>query len=200
MIAEALRGCDPRDPRAALAAISHLAYLRGLVHATAGNASLRVDGGFLCTPSGSCLGDVSPQALVSLDGAWAAAAGQGVATSEWRMHAAVFERVAAANAVLHTHSHAATLFAMRQSDVPMITPEARHHLGTVPCLPAEPPGSEELAAAVRAAMDEGARAVLLGRHGCVAWGADPREAFFRAELLEATARLAWDLREAGAQW
>ncbi len=197
MSLEALRQCSVGRPRECLASLAHLAYQRGLVHATAGNASLRVPGGFLCTPSGSCLGDVRPIELVGVNDRWIPAPEQGVLSSEWRMHAAIFERVAEANAVLHTHSHAATLLAVHQVGVPAVTPEAAYHLGVVRCLAPAEPGSVELAIAVGVAMGEGARAVLLGHHGCVAWGSDAREAFFRAELLEATARLAWDLRQGG---
>ena len=32
-------------------------YARGYVHATAGNISVRIDGGFLITPTDACLGD-----------------------------------------------------------------------------------------------------------------------------------------------
>ena len=197
MLIRALRHCTTGEPRVALASASHLAYARGLVHATAGNASLRTEDGFLCTPSGCCLGDVRPQELVAVDRDWCPRANEGMPSSEWRMHAAVFAGVAEANAVLHTHSEAATLLALCLRGVPPLTPEAAHHLGAVECLPAAAPGSAELADAVGAAMERGARAVLLGRHGCVVWGTTARDAFFFAELLEATAKLAWGVQQGG---
>ena len=40
---------------------------RGYVHATAGNISMRVDDGFLITPTDACLGFLDPTGLDRLD-------------------------------------------------------------------------------------------------------------------------------------
>jgi len=41
---------------------------RGYVHATAGNISVRLDDGFLITPTDACLGTLDPIRLARLDG------------------------------------------------------------------------------------------------------------------------------------
>ena len=43
------------------------AYERGYVHATAGNISVRLDDGFLITPTDACLGFLDPARLARLD-------------------------------------------------------------------------------------------------------------------------------------
>jgi ribulose-5-phosphate 4-epimerase/fuculose-1-phosphate aldolase len=40
---------------------------RGYVHATAGNISVRLDDGFLITPTDACLGFLDPARLAKLD-------------------------------------------------------------------------------------------------------------------------------------
>ena len=43
-------------------------FERGYVHATAGNISVRLDDGFLITPTDACLGRLDPAHLAKLDG------------------------------------------------------------------------------------------------------------------------------------
>jgi ribulose-5-phosphate 4-epimerase/fuculose-1-phosphate aldolase len=42
-------------------------FERGYVHATAGNISVRLDDGFLITPTDACLGTLEPARLARLD-------------------------------------------------------------------------------------------------------------------------------------
>ena len=42
-------------------------FERGYVHATAGNISVRLDDGFLITPTDACLGTLDPTRLARLD-------------------------------------------------------------------------------------------------------------------------------------
>jgi ribulose-5-phosphate 4-epimerase/fuculose-1-phosphate aldolase len=42
-------------------------FERGYVHATAGNISVRLDDGFLITPTDACLGQLDPARLARLD-------------------------------------------------------------------------------------------------------------------------------------
>ncbi len=175
------------SPEVALAACCNLAYRRHLVEALAGNASVRLPDGFLCTPTGCCLGEVRPEDLVHLDVGWLAVRGR--PSSEWRLHAHIYRADPMVGSVLHTHSHWATACAVLGWDVEPLTPEIEHHLGRVPCLPYAPPGTDQVGSSVAEAMAGGARAALLGRHGAVAWGRDIREAFAKAEVLEAASRL-----------
>jgi len=47
--------------REELCRVGRSLFERGYVHATAGNISVRVDGGFLITPTDACLGTLRPE-------------------------------------------------------------------------------------------------------------------------------------------
>lgn len=184
-----IRLLGDRDPAVALAAACRLAYRRRLVQALAGNASVRLVGGYLCTPTGCCLGELLPRDLVWLSETGAPDKG-GLPTSEWRLHAWLYRADPTIGAVLHTHSPMATCRAVLGRDLPPLTPETAHYLGTVPCLPPATPGTDAVGRGAAEARGRGARAALLGHHGAVAWGRDIRQAFHQAELLEAACQLA----------
>ncbi len=181
----------------ALAAACNLVYARRLVTSLSGNASCRVPAGFLCTPTGFCLGEVTATDLVALDAAWRPMSDIRLPSSEWRLHAAIYRALPAAGAVVHTHSRAATLMAVLGRDIAPLTPEMDHFLGNVPCLPFAPPGTDDVGAGVARAINAGARAVLLGSHGAVVWARDVRLAYYQAELLEASCSLTMAVTLAG---
>lgn len=191
------RGLTSAEAAVALASACNLAFERGLVAALAGNASCRTADGFLCTPTGSCLGELNPEDLVRLDAAWVPREAARRQSSEWRLHKHIYLASDRSGAVLHTHSPCATAMACAGRDLEEITPEIAHFLGRVPCLPFAVPGSEAVGEAVAEAIARGARASLLGRHGAVAWGRDVREAYHQAELLEAACALAISLHKLG---
>lgn len=191
------RALAAHTPAEALAAACNLAYERGLVAALAGNASCRTSVGFLCTPTGSCLGELGPEDMVPLTPAWEPRDAAGRPSSEWRLHQHIYRAAPGVRAVLHTHSPSATALACAGRDLLELTPEIAHFLGRVPCLAFALPGTDAVGEGVAQALARGARAALLGRHGAVAWGRDVREAYHQAELLEAACALALSLEPLG---
>lgn len=179
---------EEREVRAAVAAVCRRLYERGLVTAVAGNVSARAGAHVYITPTGFALDAVAPEDLVVADLEGRVVAGRHAPSSELPLHLAVYRADPDLGAVVHTHSPAATAFALRGEGLAPATTEAEMLLGTVPLVPYAPPGSPALGEAV-AARVPGRRAVLLERHGAVAWGRDPREAYHRAELVEETARV-----------
>lgn len=189
-LAGAAEGGEPGEDavRCELAEVCRLLYDRGLVTSVAGNVSVRSGQRVLITPTGVSLRDVTPEAGVLVDMEGRALAG-GRPSSELDLHLAVYRAAPRVRAVVHTHSPAATALALAGEALEPATTEAEMLLGRVPLVPYAPPGSRELAAAV-APYVEGSAAVLLQRHGVVAWGSSLTEAFYRAELVEETARVA----------
>ncbi|MBE3590937.1 MAG: class II aldolase/adducin family protein [Firmicutes bacterium] len=157
----------------------------GLVHATAGNVSMRLGDAVLVTPTGAALGTIAPEDLVrvTLDGE---ALDGRRPSSELKLHLALYRRTGA-GAVVHTHSPYATALAFLGRPLPAVTDEAAAVLGEVPLVPYAPPGTAELAEAAAAAA-AGRCALLLERHGVAAWAGDLERAVAIAELVEATAR------------
>src|SRR4029453_14103795 len=83
-------------------------FERGYVHSTAGNISVRLDGGgFLITPTDSCLGFLEPAELAPVDADGNQVGGQR-ASKTLSLHRRIYEATSAfkspPHCVLHTHS------------------------------------------------------------------------------------------------
>lgn len=158
------------ERRAVIAAAQRLEAL-GLTQGTSGNVSQRVSGGMAITPTGMPYADLVPRdiVLMALDGTVAAGEGR-VPSSEWRMHAAVYQTRPEVAAVVHAHPPASTALACLGRDMP-----AFHYMiavaggDSIRCAPYHLFGTQALAgAAVQALTDR--TACLLANHGLLAIG------------------------------
>ena len=186
----------PQQARAAIVRVGRSLYERGLVHAYAGNLSVRLDdGSLLITPTDACLGVLDPARL-----AWVGPDGRqrdgDPASKTLALHRRIYQAAPQVACVLHTHSHhlvQLTLAGVWRPDcvLPPITPYQVMKAGPVPLLPCPLPGAHEVAHAVAAelARRPSLRGVLLERLGPVVWHADPDRTSAVLEELEATARL-----------
>jgi ribulose-5-phosphate 4-epimerase/fuculose-1-phosphate aldolase len=180
-------------------------FERGYVHATAGNISVRLNDGFLITPTDACLGFVQPEHLakVGLDGRQISG---GRASKTLALHRRIYEAACETDAgtqcVIHTHStHLVALSLQAQSGhvsgelLPPITPYFVMKVGHVPLAayhrPGSPAAADEVAALIRqyAARGTPIRAVMLPRLGPNVWHDSPAAAMATLEELEETARL-----------
>jgi ribulose-5-phosphate 4-epimerase/fuculose-1-phosphate aldolase len=176
-------------------------FERGYVHATAGNISVRLDDGFLITPTDACLGFLDPARLAKLD-----LQGQQVSGDKGSktiaMHRKIYEAACETDAdtrcVIHTHSThcvALSLTAHGPELLPPITPYFVMKVGHVPIVTYHRPGSPDAAAEVASLIARYAergtpiRAVMLPRLGPNVWHATPAAAMATLEELEETARL-----------
>jgi len=167
-------------------------YDRGLTHGSTGNISVRLDDGWLMTPTNSSLGWLDPGALSKLDGDGALISG-GAPTKESFLHRAVYDRRADAGAIVHLHStHSVAVSCLPDTDpdcaLPPLTPYSLMQCGRVPMLPYFGPGDMALADAVRGLAGKHT-AILLANHGPVVAGKTLQAAMFATEELEATAKL-----------
>jgi L-fuculose-phosphate aldolase len=155
--------------------------------AASGNVSVRFGSGFLITPTGCCAESLKPAHLVStrFDGT---ATGKFKPSSEWAMHAEVYQRVPAANAVVHAHADHCVALSCQRAPIPAFHYMVQAFGGAdIPCTGYHPFGSRELGAAAGAALEHHS-ACLLANHGMLARGATLRAALDFAILLEALAR------------
>lgn len=160
-------------------------YARGLVAATDGNLSVRLEGGvFLVTPSGVCKGHMAPEDLLIADARGQRVAGTGKVTSEFFTHLAAYEERPDIAAVVHAHPPMATAATLAGIDmrVPLL-PELVAAVGGIPTCPYATPGTPEGADAVRGAIRE-ADAVLLDRHGALTVGTSLLDAYYKMEKIE----------------
>jgi ribulose-5-phosphate 4-epimerase/fuculose-1-phosphate aldolase len=164
----------------------------GHAHGSTGNLSVRLEDGWLMTPTGSRLGQLDPGRLTRLDAAGRHIAGD-PPTKEAFLHRSVYAVRPQAGAIVHLHStHSVAvscLAALDPADVlPPLTAYYVMRVGRLPLVPYFPPGDEALAAAVRQVAERHG-AVLLANHGPVVAGRTLDDAAAAIEELEATAKL-----------
>ena len=172
---------------------------RGYVHATAGNISVRLDDGFLISPTDACLGTLTPARLARLD-LQGQQTGGDRASKTLALHRQIYAADAQARCIIHSHSThlvALTLQGVWSADdiLPPITPYFVMKVGHVPLIPYHHPGdprvAKRVAERIQAMAERGTplRAVMLDRLGPVVWHHSPAEATVVLEELEETARL-----------
>jgi len=143
----------------------------GLNQGASGNLSVRFGGGFLITPSGMDYTGLSTGDIVwmDLDGKT-----QGVRkpSSEWRFHAAIYQRRAEANAVLHAHPVSCSALACLNKGIP-----AFHYMVAVAggrdirCADYATFGTAELSECVIKALQD-RKACLMAHHGLTCFETD----------------------------
>lgn len=195
---ETMAGTGPdietvRVIREELVAISHRAYERGLVVGISGNNSVRIPGteAVLIKTTGVNQGDMdtADTVLVDLDGNILEPGKQ--PSKEVRWHLAIYRQNPEVGGVIHVHPPYATAWAVANRTPPLIHTAARGILQKIALVDLAPSGSEELANMVAAAFsDTELRVALMRQHGTIAVGPDLRTAFYRAEYLEDTAKVA----------
>ena len=178
---------------------------RGYVHATAGNISVRLDDGFLITPTDACLGFLDPARLARLDTTGQQISGDR-ASKTLALHRQIYGAAAAfdpaTRCVIHTHStHCVALTLRPGADdgerelLPAATPYFVMKVGHVPLIPYHRPGDPLAADLVAQTItrygqqDTPIRAVMLSRLGPNVWHDSPAAAMATLEELEETAKL-----------
>lgn len=170
---------------------------RGLTVGSSGNISVRIDDGWLMTPTNACLGRLDPAALSKLDLHGNLVSGA-KPTKEAFLHTSVYAQRPSAGAIVHLHStHAVAVSVLADLDpeepIPPITAYYVMKIGKLALVPYYAPGDAALADAVREVAGRH-HAVLLANHGPVVAGRDLETAVYATEELEETARLYLMLR------
>ena len=169
-----------KNEREQLLKIAQKLIATGLNKGTAGNASVRCEGGFLVTPSGMAVEDMTPASMVKMqfDGSYEA---DKIPSSEWRFHRDILRPDTLSwrpeiNAVIHTHSMFATTLACLHKNIPPF-----HYMiavvggDSIRCAPYALFGSQALSDnALTALIDR--KACLLANHGMIALGRDLEDA------------------------
>jgi 3-dehydro-4-phosphotetronate decarboxylase len=176
-------------------------FQRGYVHATAGNISVRLDDGFLITPTDACLGFLDPAKLARLDGEGRHLSGD-PASKTIALHRAIYAAATrfdtGTRCVIHTHSTHCVTLSLRCTEAELlapITPYFVMKVGHVPLVPYRRPGAPEVATEVSELIERYAtqgqpiRTVMLQRLGPNVWHDTAAAAMAVLEELEETARL-----------
>jgi len=173
--------------------ISRRCYDRGLVAGVSGNNSVRIPGtdGAIIKVTGACQGDMDAGDTVAI-GVDGTPLDAGRAPSkEIRWHLAIYRSNPEVNAIVHVHPPYAVAWAVTNRTPPLVHTAARGLLQKIGLIDLAPSGSEELADLVATAFsDLDLRVALMREHGIIAVGPDLRTAYYRADYLEDTAKVA----------
>jgi len=167
-------------------------FERGLTAGSTGNISVRLDDGWLLTPTNACLGNLDPARLAKLD--WQGRSISGDAPSkEAFLHRSLYEERQGAGAIVHLHStHSAAVSCMGGLDhancLPPLTAYFVMKIGRLPLVPYYRPGDPALGDAIKGLAGKHS-AVLLANHGPVVSGSSLEAAVYATEELEETAKL-----------
>jgi len=165
---------------------------RGLTFGASGNISIRLDDGWLMTPTGSSMSEIDPARISRLDAKGDNISGD-MPTKEAFLHTAMYDRRPRAEAVVHLHStHSVAVSCLHDVDpenvLPPLTAYYVMRVGTLPLIPYFAPGDLDLARAVEEVAGDH-HAVLLANHGPVVAGTSLQDAVYATEELEETAKL-----------
>ncbi len=173
-------------------------FRRGLTFGASGNISLRIDNGWLMTPTGSALGNLDPAAISKLDDGGNHVGGD-APTKEAFLHTGFYRARPKAQAIVHLHStHSVAVSCLHDIDpanvLPPLTAYYVMRIGELPLIPYFAPGDVDLARVVEE-MASRHHAVLLANHGPVVAGKSLADAVYATEELEETAKLFLLLRD-----
>ena len=173
-------------------------FERGLTAGSSGNLSVRLDDGWLLTPTNASLGRLDPARLSKLDWEGKLVSGE-QPSKEAFLHRAMYQQRDRAGAIVHLHStHSAAVSCMcglnHDDCIPPLTAYFVMKIGRLPLVPYHRPGDPALAGAIGALANKHS-AVLLANHGPVVSGATLEAAVYAAEELEETAKLFLLLRD-----
>ena len=177
-----------RIVKAQLVKYSYLTHERRLTALFGGNLSIRQGNLIFIKATGAVMDDMTREQVVVID-----MNGKQLPAirlfSEYRLHLAIYRERPDVKAIAHLHPpYSIIASTMLEVELPIITPEAELYLRRIPIVPFRPAGTEELAEAVPGVICQ-SNAVLMENHGIVTVGKSLREAFYKAELVEESAKL-----------
>lgn len=149
----------------------------GLNQGTAGNVSVRYQGGMLITPTGIPYEKLTESHIVYIDADGQHEQGK-LPSSEWRFHMTAYQTRPDANAVVHNHAVHCTAVSILNRSIPAIHP----------CAPYATFGTRELSEYVAVVL-RNRKATLLQHHGLIACEENLEKALWLAHEVEVLAQL-----------
>ena len=162
-----------------------------LVRANWGNISMRVEGGFIISPSGIDYEKITVEDLVMVDLEGRTQSGHRKPSSETPMHLQIYKDFPEIAAIVHTHSVYASAFAVSRKAIPPVVEDMVQIAGgEIKVAEYALPGTRELALNAVKAL-EGRNACLLANHGVIGIGRTLEEAYKVCLIVEKAAQIAY---------
>jgi L-fuculose-phosphate aldolase len=186
--------------RADIVEVGRRLWERGYVASNDGNISVRLDDTrLITTPKSVSKGFMTPDMMVITDLASRKISGERNASSELKMHLAVYELRPDAQAVVHSHPPLATGFAVAGIALDKaVLAEVICTLGSIPIADYATPSTAELPAAV-ARYIRAHDGLLLANHGALTVGSDLFNAYYKMETIEHFAQISLVARTLGGE-
>lgn len=160
-----------------------------LVVGPGGNLSAVHEGKMYLSPSGFALDEVEPEQWVEVDVATGEVTDNGLRpSSEVLMHLYAYRANPNIGAIVHTHPPYCIAFTLVERDLPVMFPDQAALVGRTVYVPYVLPTTDKLADAVVEKVND-ASTILLGNHGLVTTGRNLREAYYRTEVVEESAKI-----------
>lgn len=177
---------------------------RGLVNATHGNISIRVDDTMFITPTGCDLETVQVEDLVGMDIPTQKIVTAGKPSKEWEMHYLGYKQDSETRGIVHAHCPKAVALGSRWGNtdndtiVPCYTLAFALFTKRLPMVPYFKAGSHELAMAASQKLKHNS-SVLLANHGVITTASTVKNAYYRLEEIEENCAIALDIGISGNQ-
>lgn len=165
------------------------AVRRGLVLASAGNLSARIDDErFVVTAAGTWLDRLTADdySVVHIDGT--VLSGNPTPSSEWKLHQRAYAVRPDAAVTLHLHPQHAVVLASLGIEIRLMTLDHAFYVGSIGIAPFYPNGSDELADTAAEQL-RAHNCVVMQHHGCTVVGDSVEMTFRRALNLEDAAKV-----------
>ncbi|HIW32103.1 MAG TPA: class II aldolase/adducin family protein [Candidatus Paenibacillus intestinavium] len=160
-----------------------------LVVGPGGNISARYEDKMYLSPSGFALDEIQPEQWVEVDIPTGAITDIGFRpSSEVLMHLYAYRANPELGAIVHTHPPYCIAFTLVEQHLPIMFPDQAALTGKTVYIPYVLPTTDLLANAVVEKVKE-ASSILLGNHGLVTTGKNLREAYYRTEVVEESAKI-----------
>lgn len=165
---------------------------RGLTMGSTGNISVKLEDGWLVTPTNASLGNLDPARLSKLDNNGRLVSGD-QPTKEVPLHTAMYDTVENCGAIVHLHStHSVAVSMLPETNpkdvLPALTAYYIMRVGRTALIPYHKPGDPKIGDAIKGLAGK-YTSVLLANHGPVMAGKSLEAAVYATEELEETAKL-----------
>ena len=164
-------------------------YAKGFVAAYDGNISaLTPEGTVLITRSALCKGEAEEKDILEINLSGELLSGSGKISTENKMHLFIYNNRKDVKAVIHCHPVFATAFASSGRDLSkIIFPEVLLTLGKIHLCKYATPSTNELTDSMQPYIKK-SWALLLQNHGAVTMGTSIKDAYYKMEKLEHSAK------------
>jgi len=160
-----------------------------LVVGPGGNISARCGDKMYLSPSGFALDEIEPEQWGEVDINTGTVTDNGWRpSSEVLMHLELYRANPDIRAGVHTHPPYCIALTLVADDLPVMFPDQAALVGKTAYVPYVLPTTAKMAEMVAAAARK-ASTILLGNHGLVAVGRNLREAYYRTEVVEESAKI-----------